>query len=112
MQVPPPDRPRMGRLDRPGCLCETCEEIGPHERGTKTTHALQAGRGSSGGVRQEGSLRELGLWRRPDDREQDSCEDAGHGEGIPERSLRGEAQVRHHTAVLERATGKAETILD
>src|SRR3989475_2846064 len=46
-----------------------------------------------------------------DDREQDPREDAGHGEGVPERPLRGEPEVRNDTAVLERAAGEAEAVL-
>src|SRR2546427_4017315 len=111
LQVPPPDRPRLGRVDRARRLCEADEEAGPHGRRTKAPDALEAGRRPRGGLREAGRVREFGLRRRPDDREQDPREDAGHGEGVPERSLRGEAEVRHDAAVLERAAGEAETVL-
>src|SRR5438445_5343125 len=111
LQGPPPDRPRLGRVDRARRLCEADEEAGPNGRRTKTPDPFEAGCGPRGGLWQEGGLRELGLWRRSDDREQDPREDAGHGEGVPERPLRGETQVCHHTALLERAAGEAETVL-
>src|SRR2546425_5025451 len=111
LQVPPSDRTRLGRVDRARRVCETNEEAGPHGRRTKTPHPFEAGCGSRGGVWQAGGLRELRLRRRPDDGEQDPAEVAGPGEGVPERSVRGEAKVRYHAAILERAAGEAETIL-
>src|SRR5213596_3734662 len=111
VQVAFADRARLGGVDGSGRLCEAREETGPHERGTKTAHALEAGRGPRGRVREAGGVRELGLWGRPDDREQDPREDAGYGEGVLERPLRGEAQVRHDAAVLERTAGEAEAVL-
>src|SRR5437899_5807579 len=98
-------------MDRARRVCETDEETGPNGRRTKTPHPFEAGCGSRGGLWQAGGLRELGLRRRPDDCEQDPREDAGHGEGVPERSLRGEAEVRHDAAVLERAAGETEAVL-
>src|SRR2546430_4555455 len=38
-----------------------------------------------------------------------SSEHAGHGEGVLERPLRGDTEVRHDPPVLERAAGEAET---
>src|SRR5207245_11727134 len=67
--------------------------------------------GSRGSLWQPDGRRELRGRRRPDDPEQDPREDAGHAEGVPERSVRGETQVRHHAAVLERATGEAQAVL-
>src|SRR5437667_7617028 len=110
LQVATPDRAGMGRVDRAGRLCEADEEAGPYGRGAEAAHALETGRRSRGRVRQAGGLRELRIWSRPDDREQDPREDARYREGVPERSLRGETQVRHDAALLERATGQAETI--
>src|SRR5437899_8863045 len=98
-------------MDRARRVCETDEETGPNGRRTKTPHPLEAGCGSRSGLWQASGLRELGLRRRPDNREQDPREDARHGEGVPERPLRGEAKVRNDTAVLERAAGEAEVVL-
>src|SRR5256885_11027856 len=111
LQVPPPDRPRLGRVDRARRLCEADEEAGPHGRRTEAPDALEAGRRPRGGLREAGRVREFGLRRRPDNREQDPREDARYREGVPERSLRGEAEVRHDAAVLERAAGEAEVVL-
>src|SRR2546428_8882857 len=111
LQVPPPDRPRLGRVDRARRLCEADEEAGPHGRRTKAPHPLETGRRPRGGLREAGRVREFGLRRRPDDREQDPREDARYREGVPERSLRGEAEIRHDAAVLERAAGEAEAVL-
>src|SRR2546426_8463008 len=111
LQVAPPDRAGMGRLDRAGRVRQADEEAGSHGRRTKTPHPFEADRGPRGGLWQAGRVRELGLRRRPDDREQDPREDAGYGKGVPERSVRGETQVRHHAAVLERAAGEAQAVL-
>src|SRR3989449_1047727 len=111
LQVAPPDRARLGRVDGARRVCEADEETRSHGRRAKTPHSLKAGRGPRGGLWQAGRVRELRVRRRPDDREQDPREDAGHGEGVPERSVRGETQVRHHAAVLERATGEAQAVL-
>src|SRR3989442_2380431 len=111
LQVPPPDRPRLGRVGRARRLCEADEEAGPQGRRTKAPDALEAGRRPRGGLREAGRVREFGLRRRPDDREQDPREDARYREGVPDGSLRGKAELRHDAAVLERAAGEAEAVL-
>src|SRR5437867_3772168 len=45
-----------------------------------------------------------------DDREPDPREDAGRGDGVPEQLPRGEVEVRHDGALLERAAGEAEAV--
>ena len=49
--------------------------------------------------------------REPYDRVEAPREDARYGEGVLQRPLRGEAEVRDHAAVLERAAGEAEAVL-
>jgi len=44
LQVTPPDRPRLGSVDRAGRLCETDEEARPHGRRAKAPHPFEAGR--------------------------------------------------------------------
>src|SRR3989449_8739621 len=111
LQVAPSDRTRLGRVDGARRLCEADAEAGPHGRGTKTAHRFEAGRRPCGGLREAGRVREPGVWRRSDDREQDPREDAGHGEGVPERPVRGETEVRHDAALLERAAGETKAVL-
>src|SRR6266540_5396360 len=111
MQVATSDGPRMGRVDGARRLCEADEEARPHGRGTEAPHPVEADRGPRGRLREAGRVRELCLWRRPDDRQQDSREDAGHRDGVPERPVRGKAEVRPDAALLERAAGEAEVVL-